>query len=301
MFSKKKPFISMKIIQKYELAAKAKNPVNIGIGIGDNENQNQKILKASLTFLKKFKSNLFFFGKKDYKNSLIKQTPKSKVNTKIKYIDCEIPEKSIIDFLIRDNIHSIVRGSISSNKFLNHLKKKLNNNEIHRLAILETFTGDQFFYGPVGIDECNNLNKKRTYIELALKELRKVEITPKISILSGGRLGDVGRDSKIDQLIQDGDEIVKLFKDRYSNLMISHDEILIENAVESKSNLIIAPDGVSGNLIYRTLVHLGGGKAYGAIYMGIPRTIIDTSRVGNQSEIYGALILALALSNESDF
>jgi len=64
----------------------------------------------------------------------------------------------------------------------------------------------------------------------------------------------------------------------------------------NKSNLIIAPDGISGNLIYRTLVHLGGGKAYGAIYMGIDKTIIDTSRVGNHSEFYGALVLALALN-----
>lgn len=286
----------MKIIQKYELAAKEKSPVNIGIGLGDLENQNKKILKASLTFLKKFKSTIFFFGKKDYINRIINQTPKNKINTKIKFIDCEIPEKSILDFLTSNSIHSIVRGSISSNKFLEHLKKELIINEIHRLALLETINGDQFFYGPVGIDECNNLDKKIVYLELAMKELNKLEITPKISILSGGRLSDIGRDSKVDQLIQEGDEIVKLIKENYPDLIISHDEILIENAIKKNSNLIIAPDGVSGNLIYRTLVHLGGGKAYGAIYMGVPKTIIDTSRVSNQSEIYGALVLALALS-----
>jgi len=49
-------------------------------------------------------------------------------------------------------------------------------------------------------------------------------------------------------------------------------------------------------LIYRTLVHLGGGKAYGAIYMGLKKNIIDTSRVGEISEIQGALLLALALT-----
>ena len=85
-------------------------------------------------------------------------------------------------------------------------------------------------------------------------------------------------------------------KKKYPNIHITHDEILIENAIANKSNLIIAPDGISGNLIYRTLVHLGGGKAYGAIYMGLEKIIIDTSRVGGLSEIQGALILALALS-----
>jgi len=286
----------MKIIQKYEVAAKEKESINIGIGLGDSENQNQKILTTSLNFLKKFKSTICFFGKKEYSKSILNLTPRNKINTNVRFIDCEVPEESIVDYLISNSIHSIVRGSLSSNKFIDHLKKSLNMKGIHRLAILETFNGDQFFYGPVGIDECNNLDNKIIFLELALKEMKKLEIVPKISILSGGRLGDIGRDSKVDQLIQDGDEIVKLLKEKYPNLIISHDEILIENAIGNNSNLIIAPDGISGNLIYRTLVHLGGGKAYGAIYMGAKKTIIDTSRVGDQSEIYGALVLALALS-----
>ncbi|MHA1283002.1 MAG: hypothetical protein ACTSQP_10895 [Promethearchaeota archaeon] len=45
------------------------------------------------------------------------------------------------------------------------------------------------------------------------------------------------------------------------------------------------------------MVHLGGGNAYGAIYMNLERTIIDTSRVGKPTEIKGALMLALAFSS----
>jgi predicted methyltransferase MtxX (methanogen marker protein 4) len=162
---------------------------------------------------------------------------------------------------------------------------------------METFNGYQFFYGPVGIDECNNFENKIIFLELAIKEMQKLEITPKISILSGGRISDKGRDTNVDQSMQDATRIVELVNNKYPYLQISHDEILIEKAIENKSNLIIAPDGISGNLIYRTLVHLGGGKAYGAIYMGVQKCIIDTSRVGELSEIYGALILALALSS----
>jgi len=92
------------------------------------------------------------------------------------------------------------------------------------------------------------------------------------------------------------EEVVAYLRKENPNMSITHDEILIENAISNKSNLIIAPDGISGNLIYRTLVHLGGGKAYGAIYMDIDHVIIDTSRVGNLSEIVGALLLALALT-----
>ncbi len=198
---------------------------------------------------------------------------------------------------MRNNIiNAIVRGNLSSSKFLKNVKELFNVSEINRLALLETFDGFQFFYGPVGIDECNTIDNKIIFINKAIKELQSLDIEPKISILSGGRLSDVGRDLIVDKTINIAEEVVHYLKKQNPNILISHDEILIENAIDNKSTLIIAPDGISGNLIYRTLVHLGGGKAYGAIYMDLKMPIIDTSRVGKQSEIYGALLLALALA-----
>lgn len=281
----------MTILQKYEFAAKGKKSINIGVGLGDSEYHNQKILTASLEFTKKFNSNVFLFGKKDFLKRLLKPTPQMRL------VECEVPEKSIVEFLLKNTIQGIVRGSLSSSKFIKNLKTTLRIKDFSRLAVLETFKKHQFFYGPVGIDECTNLKNKILFLESSLKELQKIKIPPNISILSGGRLGDIGRDHTVDRTIQNADKIIKLMKGKYPNLQISHDEILIEKAIENKSNLIMAPDGISGNLIYRTLVHLGGGKAYGAIYMGdLPNAIIDTSRIGHKSEIYGALILALALS-----
>lgn len=286
----------MKIFQKYELLAKKKKSINIGIGLGDNKIDNHKILIASLDFLKNYNSFIYFFGKKDSLDILLSQTAQNKEISRIKLIECQNPEKSIIHSLKENSIQAIVRGSLSSSKFLKNLKQDLNITKINRLAILETIQEDQFFYGPVGIDECNNLRDKIIFIESALKELREIEIIPKISILSGGRFDDIGREEKINQSLQEADKIVDIMKEKYPKLMIFHDEILIENAIENNSTLIVAPNGISGNLIYRTLVHLGGGKAYGAIYMGIDKTIIDTSRVGGHSEYYGALVLALTLS-----
>lgn len=284
------------MLQKFELATKNKER-NIGIGLGKSEYQNQKILKASLSFLQEYKSNLYLFGTKKKINELREASHKIKIESRVNFIECQNPEESIFEFLKRSEIGSIVRGALNSNNFLKNLKKKLNIKTINRVALLETVNGHQFFYGPVGIDECNNFNKKIAFLEAALKELHRIDIVPKVGILSGGRIGDLGRDTEVDQTIQDAEKIVKLMKEKYKDLDISHYEILIEKAVENKANLIIAPDGISGNLIYRTLVHLGDGKAYGAIYMGLKNPIIDTSRVGNFSEIHGALILALALSN----
>ncbi len=283
------------IFQKFEAGAKKKSSI-IGIGLGASEYHNQKILQVSLNFLQEYNSEVSFIGKKKNLNKLLEQNPDLINNSRVSFIESEDPENSIFEFLKNKSLQSIIRGSLSSSKFIENIKIHLKSEDINRLALLETYNGYQFFYGPVGIDECNNLENKIIFLESAIKELDKLDINPKISILSGGRIGDIGRDAKVDQTIQEAEKIVEFVNENYPNIIISHDEILIEKAIEKKSNLIIAPNGISGNLIYRTLVHLGGGKAYGAIYMGIEPTIIDTSRVGNYSEIYGALIIAVALS-----
>ena len=78
--------------------------------------------------------------------------------------------------------------------------------EINRLALLETNLGHQFFFGPVGIDECCNLNSKKVFIRKALKELSALNIEPRISILSGGRLGDIGRNVAIDKNMKENED-----------------------------------------------------------------------------------------------
>jgi putative methanogen marker protein 4 len=286
----------MKILQKYEIKAKKNPPINIGIGFGNFTFHSQNIIASSLDFLKNFNSNISIYGKKENLQKSLNQISEHTQVSRLKFIECQDPERSVIESLKQNSIQALIRGSLSSSKFLKSLKDTLNIEVINRLAILETVKEDQFFYGPVGIDECNNTKDKITFIENAFKEFQKIGIVPKISILSGGRLSDIGRDAKVNQTIKDAIEIIDYLKKKYPKLMISHNEILIEEALENDSNLIIAPDGISGNLVYRTLVHLGGGKAYGAIYMGIGKPIIDTSRVGDYSEFYGALVLALALS-----
>ncbi|MBA7500517.1 MAG: methyltransferase [Promethearchaeota archaeon Loki_b31] len=270
---------------------------NIGIGLGDSEAHNLKILKATIKLLEINKSSVYFFGNKSSINQISKNTLYKKNSKRIFLIDSNEPESEILNYLGKELISCVVRGSLGSSKFLQSLKTSLNISEIARLALLETYKGQQFFFGPVGIDECNNIKNKKIFLEKAIKILEALNLKPKISILSGGRVGDLGRNPDVDKTINEAKELVDYFKLEHPKLEINHTEILIEKAINDKSNLILAPNGISGNLIYRTLVHLGGGKAYGAIYMDIGHIIIDTSRVGDFSEIYGGFILALALTH----
>ncbi len=270
----------------------------IGLGLSDSEFQNLKILKASTQFLQQNfnSSQIYLFGNNISIVSLSNNPLYKKSKNNIILIKGKEPEKEIIEFLNNKTVNVIVRGSLSSSKFLENIKSRFGITEINRLALLETLDGFQFFFGPVGIDECNNYETKVGFIKKAIQVIKSLNITPKISVLSGGRTSDLGRNPSVDSTIKIANDVVDFFTNQDPDLDISHDEILIENAVKKESNLIIAPEGISGNLIYRVLVHLGGGKAHGAIYMGLDKVIIDTSRVGSLSEIQGALLLALALS-----
>ena len=89
-------------------------------------------------------------------------------------------------------------------------------------------------------------------------------------ILSGGRTGDIGRHEKVDKSIEDAISAAEMAG-------AVHGEILIEEAVKN-AGVIIAPDGISGNLIFRTLTFLGKGTGHGAPVANIPAIFVDSSR-----------------------
>ena len=286
----------MSILEKFYQRTKG-TEAKIGIGLGDSEVHNDKILKAAISALEPRYSSFFFFGSRKSIDYIANNKLFSKNKKIITLVESDDPTSEILNYLKTNQISSVVRGNLSSTQFLLGLQSVLNISEINRLALLETFTGYQFFFGPIGIDECNDLDSKIRFVNKAVKEIKALNLEPRVNILSGGRIGDIGRNPVVDSSIEDAQKVVDYFREKFSSLIIKHSEILIENAISEKTNLIIAPDGISGNLIYRTLVHLGGGKAYGAIYMDIDRAIVDTSRVGDISEIRGALILAQSLSS----
>jgi putative methanogen marker protein 4 len=279
----------MSLMDLISSKGKRNNPT-IGIGLGSDSQQNSLIVNAVSQFLEHEKATIYLFSDESGINKL-------KIGSiDINLIETENTEKEIFNFLESTQIESVIRGSLSSNKFISEIKDRFNTEKLNRLALLETVDGFQFFFAPVGIDECSNLKDKQLFIEKAIKFLASLGLEPIISVLSGGREGDKGRDKMVDATLDEGHKLIKYFNHNYPKIKIFHDEILIENAIARKSHLIIAPNGISGNLIYRTLVHLGGGKAHGAIYLGLKNLIIDTSRVGDVSEIEGALKIAKALS-----
>jgi len=111
-----------------------------------------------------------------------------------------------------------------------------------------------------------------------------------VAVLSGGRFEDAGRSEIVDKSLADGEVVAE----RLCELGIDakHYGILIEDAI-GDANVIVAPDGITGNLIFRTLTFLGGGGGFGAPVLA-DLVFVDTSRV--KVKFSDAIILASALA-----
>lgn len=209
-----------------------------------------------------------------------------------KKVDFEVilteSEEDLIDMILNKEVDAAVRGSLSSSKILSILRERYGD-KIFRASFLEV-DNHKFLFAPVGIDEGDNLKEKIKIIDLGAELLLKLGIEPKIAVLSGGRPQDMGRSQKIDDSIAEGEHVASVTKSKYS---VRHYFILIEDAIKDNVNFILAPDGISGNLIFRTLVFLGSGKSHGAVTLGINEIFIDTSR----SQSVEGYIRALEFSN----
>ncbi|MGZ4885872.1 MAG: methanogenesis marker protein Mmp4/MtxX, partial [Halobacteriota archaeon] len=117
-------------------------------------------------------------------------------------------------------------------------------------------------------------------------------VAPTVGVLSGGRSEDEGRTEAVDATLASAEALTNQLQN--VGIDATNYNILIEDAVRS-SNILVAPDGIIGNLIFRTLIFLGGGKGHGAPFFGIPYTFVDTSRSG--ASFADAILIASALSN----
>lgn len=217
------------------------------------------------------------------------------IDTDLGTVSSENPELELVRQLAGGRIDAAVRGTLSATKTLSYLKGVFEVPALQRLALLTTADGVPFFLAPVGIDEGNSRDDK---IELIYKSAayiaEKFETRLRVAVLSGGRFEDIGRSKLVDQSLADGEFVAG--KLRELGIDAKHYGILIENAIKD-ANFIVAPDGITGNLIFRTLTFLGGGNGFGAPVLMEP-VFIDTSRV--KTNLSNAIMLASALAWTDD-
>jgi len=277
----------MKIMDKIFSIAK-RTKAKVLIGVGETEDQVIRAVNAAKKAIEEGYAEVTLMGKH--------QTLK-KYKDEFDVFMSSKPEEDMIKALIDHDFDAAVRGSLGASKVLLSLKEKLNVSKVFRLALLESVSGWQFFFAPVGIDEGENIGEKLVFVEEGVNLIKALGLEPKVAIISGGRRDDIGRSPRVDRMLADSEFVVSVTKDKSITNNIKHYEILIENAMKENANIIIAPDGISGNLMYRTLIHLGGGKSHGAPFLKIAIDLVDTSRAGPVSEYVSSIAFASALKD----
>ncbi|WP_048055451.1 methanogenesis marker protein Mmp4/MtxX [Methanotorris igneus] len=202
--------------------------------------------------------------------------------------------KTLVDKLLNREIDGAVRGSLSSSKVIPYLREKVG--KFYRASILKNpFNGEIFLLSPVGIDDIREdkegrVKDKIELINYAVNFLKRNNIEPKIALLSGGRLSDYGRSREVDKTIEECEEILRHFKKTDEKLDIRHNGILIEEVLKKGCNIIIAPDGISGNLMFRCLGLVCNLEGYGAILLSKEEiNFFDTSRNATWKRYYNAI------------
>ncbi|MDR0335147.1 MAG: methanogenesis marker protein Mmp4/MtxX [Methanomassiliicoccaceae archaeon] len=197
----------------------------------------------------------------------------------------------LVNDLRNGKIDAAVRGDMSSSELLPMLRDAFRLSDIQRTVLLEPAGKKMIFAAPVGIDEGWTVSQKYDLAVRSIKLMRRIGMGERIAVMSGGRDDDKGRNDTVDRTIDDAAELVaKLRSDGYDAY---HAEILIESAV-NEADLLIAPDGISGNLIFRTLHFLGGAKALGAPVLNMDKVFVDTSRV--KTDYRDSIALAMHLT-----
>jgi len=207
----------------------------------------------------------------------------------LEVIHSKTPERKLVELLVQGKIEGAVRGNLSAAKTLSELKKAFKLTKLQRIALLETAAGIPFFLAPVGIDEGKTVADKIELIKRGVEHIERFGVRAKVGILSGGRFEDRGRDANVDRTLDEAELLTEKLKE--AGIDAKNFSILIEDAIKD-ANFIIAPDGISGNLIFRTLIFLGKGHGYGAPVL-MDKVFVDTSRA--KEDVAGAIMLASAL------
>lgn len=266
----------MSLLSDIEKKAR-KNHALIGLGIGK---VSEKLIRSAE-------------ASKEYADVVLVGDEKEirAIRTELDIIHSNDAPGKLIELLFSGKIDGAVRGTLSATRTLSELKRALNAKKLYRVALLETADGRPFFLAPVGIDEGNSVEDKVELIKRAAGHFRRIGVEMKVGILSGGRFEDKGRGETVDKTLEDAEIVTE--KVKKLGIEAKNFSILIEDAIE-EANFIVAPDGISGNLIFRTLVFLGGGYGHGAPVL-TEKVFVDTSRVGGHYT--RAIMLASALKN----
>lgn len=199
-------------------------------------------------------------------------------------------ESLLVDLLKEGKVDAAIRGNLSAGKLLPKLRLSFDCPNLYRITFME-IKGRPLMLAPVGIDEGDTLDDLVTFAKKGEEIANFLGIPYKIGVISGGRIEDLGRSPKVDMMLSLSNSLTQRLEGL--GIMVENFGIEIEKAVESDISMLLAPDGVIGNIIFRSLVLVANIDSFGAYASALPKVYVDTSRA--KSSYFLPLVFASAM------
>ena len=209
---------------------------------------------------------------------------------RIDLVGFDNPERLVHD-LHGGALEAGARGALSSSDTMRAIRSRYGLDEVMRTAVMASSGGKAFMLTPVGIDEGRTKTERLALVRSTVAFFDPTDWRPIIGVLSNGRAEDVNRGQHISSSVEDGADITKTLAGE--GFQATHHHILVEEAVR-ESDLVVAPDGVAGNLMFRTLHFLGSGMSFGAPVVNLSAVFVDTSRA--KADFVEPVLLAAGLA-----
>jgi predicted methyltransferase MtxX (methanogen marker protein 4) len=203
----------------------------------------------------------------------------------------EVPETTLVGLLKDGAVDAAVRGNLGSRGVIPLLRSQFSIGNLCRITILET-GGRLVMLAPVGIEEGDSREDLLAVVGNGRRLAQALGIPLNVAVISGGRLEDRGRSPRVDRMLDEAESLTSEL--RGTRIRAENYGIELEKALDGDATLILAPDGVTGNLIFRSLVLVANIESYGAFAAALPRSYVDTSRA--KGSFLLPIILASALS-----
>lgn len=202
-------------------------------------------------------------------------------------------DEDLVKAILDEDIDAVIRGSLPASGVIKELKEHYP--DISRATYVNG-KNYEFLLSPVGIDEGTTVEEKFRIAINCGEFLEKLSKKPKIAVLADGRKGDYGRSEEISKSIDDSEKLTQLIKEN-TDFEVKNYYILIEEALKENCNVIIAPNGIIGNIIFRTLILVNSWPSCGAVTFGINGIYIDTSRDQTTEGYLRSIKFAYKLAN----
>lgn len=184
----------------------------------------------------------------------------------------------MVNALDSGEIDGAVRGNLPAKETSQAFDARHRGAAIQRAVLFEPKAGIGVLFGPVGITEGQGANARVAFGAGAVKLLLERGLStedPLVAVLSYGRAEDASRGARTASSLRESERVAKRLRAQGVDAFSAG--VQLEDVL-ADADVVVAPEGTAGNLVFRALHLVGGMPSFGGLLVGSPLAFVDTSR-----------------------